>query len=218
MKNKKVFKFISIKILVIFLIFSVILLCIKILKNSKDFSGFQEDIIFFKLFDNANTQDESSKKQNTNKTNYEVSTVPQYRFEVKYENIKLQDINLANTVNYDTLIKEKIAPGTSGNFNLILISTQDIDYQVKFESKNEKPKNLKFFVDGMKQEFNSLEELQQILQGHLYAKEEKIIKINWKWDYENSDIGNRQDTEDSKNIFQYNFEVKVLGKNTLKNS
>ena len=51
MKNKKVFKFISIKILVIFLIFSVILLCIKILKNSKDFSGFQEDIIFFKLFD-----------------------------------------------------------------------------------------------------------------------------------------------------------------------
>ena len=49
MKNKKVFKFISIKMLVIFIILLVILLCIKILKNSNDFSGFQEDIIFFVL-------------------------------------------------------------------------------------------------------------------------------------------------------------------------
>lgn len=212
MKNKKVFKFISIKMLVIFIILLVILLCIKILKNSNDFSGFQEDIIFFKLFNNANTQDESSKKQNTNKTNYEVSTVPQYRFEVKYENIKLQDINLANTVNHDTLIKEKIAPGTRGSFNLILNSTQDIDYQVKFESKNEKPRNLKFCIDNIETEYDSLEELQEKLQGHLYAKEEKIIKINWKWAYENSYIGNKKDTEDSKKILKYNFDIKVLGK------
>ena len=88
----------------------------------------------------------------------------------------------------------------------------DIDYQVKFESKNEKPRNLKFCIDNIETEYDSLEELQEKLQGHLYAKEEKIIKINWKWAYENSYIGNKKDTEDSKKILKYNFDIKVLGK------
>lgn len=212
MKNKNIFNFISkkTKILIVCLIIISIWLYINLIKFPMNFGKVQEDLIFFKVF--GNTKDDNTNEDFTNKENYEVSKIPQYRFDVKYENIKLQDINLLNTVNHDTLIKEKIAPGTKGNFNLILNSTQDIDYQVKFESKNKKPQNLKFYLDNVPMEFNSLEDLQSVLQGHLYANEEKVIKIDWKWDYENSNIGNKQDTEDSKNIFQYNFEVKVLGK------
>ena len=53
-----------------------------------------------------------------------------------------------DTIDKKTLVKEKIAPGTKGHFEIILISNRDINYKVIFENLNEKPQNLVFSIKG----------------------------------------------------------------------
>ena len=80
--------------------------------------------------------------------------------------------------------------------------------------QNEPMKNHTSFKIGGPAEFyikiTSIKELQKILE---FAKKEKIkINIQWYWNFENnkanSDI---QDTEDSKKIKRYQFNLYALG-------
>ena len=124
----------------------------------------------------------------------------------------MKNVNLVDTINPKTLVKERIAPGTQGHFYIILKSNKNSKYNVRFVSKNTKPKNLKFYKENDKKSYNSLEELENELVGSLEPYKDKIIKINWKWEYSMNNIKDLEDTKDGQFIRKYNFNIYVIGK------
>ena len=138
-----------------------------------------------------------------------------YIFKVDLKNIDIKQIDLMKTVDKNTCLNKKIAPGTSGNFNILLDTNKDSKYKIYFQSVNEKPQNLYFkaIKDGKEiAKTQTLEELSEKLDGNIVKKEKIKINIQWYWNFENnkanSDI---QDTEDSKKIKRYQFNLYALG-------
>ena len=210
MKNKKNLYLIIILILCIF-----IFLIIKN-KNNK----FQNDIIFFKSFhlekDKKNSNEynliktlNSNNIINTSNINNEKEKIQQYKFNVSYKNMDFKNINLSNTINKNTLTNGKIAPGTSGSFEILLETNQKIKYEIKFKSKNDKPQNLYFKIEGKDEKYRTLEEMEKDLKGEI--QKSKKITIDWEWEYEGNNIQNIQDTNDGTKIVKYNFTIFALG-------
>lgn len=170
-------------------------------------SYFQDDFIFFKLFGKNNSQTTYEGENNIKLQNTASKKI--YTFEVEYKNTNLKNINLVETIDNKTLINEKIAPGTKGEFALVITANEDVYYQVEFKSKNEKPRNLEFIVNG--NNFKTLEEIQNILQGNINENEVKTITVKWEWKYENNSTQDIQDTKDGIHIKQYNFDICVTG-------
>ena len=198
MKNKKTKIIITLIIVLILIIFFQI----KLLKKVSN-----DDFLFLKLF--------SVSQENSNKNNNEKSNI--YKFNVKYKNTDFKSINLEDTIDRKTLVHEKIAPGTSGRFQIELSSNKKIKYQINLKNETPKPQNL-FFKINIKNrdllESNSLEELEKELQGVIYKNEKVIINFEWYWKFQDkystvtTDI---QDPNDSKNIKQYKFIIQVKG-------
>lgn len=124
------------------------------------------------------------------------------------------NVNLANTYDSSTLVNGKIAPGTSGDFKVVIDATgteTGINYQVKFDNiTGTKPSNLVFTYNNAI--YTSLEELSEGIEGNIPANaENKILslEIGWIWAYETSDEGDIQDTLDGQNISNYNFDVTI---------
>lgn len=193
------------KILKILLILILIILFIKIffskgISNSKTI----EDFLFLKLLGN-NVKVSENIKQEEEK---------EYRLNVNYKNTVFKNINLSETINKQTLIHEKIAPGTRGNFNIVLEANKNSRYKILFNSINEKPQNLKFKANRDNKEIgnaNTLEELQKYLTGYI-RKDEKIdIRIDWYWEFENNEEANKQDTKDAQYIKKYQFDINAIG-------
>lgn len=173
------------KILVLILIFIIILCVLFKITQAKDLN-FQEDLIFFKLFGIENIQEkENSKEENS----YEVKIT-------KGQN-SYQKIDLLQSIDMETLVNEKIAPGTKGSFYVYLTSNADMNYEIKILDKNKSPKNFKFEISEN--------------QGKIEKNKIKKVEVNWEWPYEISKEENVQDTEDGKNIEEYNFEIKATG-------
>ena len=198
MKNK-------IKILKLFII--VILVIIVIIVFNSKINLFQsDDYIFLKIF--QKTIDQSKDTYNTKKEE-------NYVFKVSFKSIDIKQIDLIKTVNKNTYVNEKIAPGTSGSFNILLEANKNSKYKINFISVNEKPQNLHFKALKDEEEIvkaDTLEKLSEKLEGNINKKESIKIEIQWYWDFENnktnSDI---QDTEDSKKIKRYQFNLYALG-------
>jgi hypothetical protein len=150
---------------------------------------------------------ETNTLKSVNQTNQ--SIYPQYFFNVSYKNIDFKDIYISDTINKDTLINEKIAPGTNGTFEILLETDQEINYQIKFESENEKPENLIFRIDGQDRKYKNLEDMEDELKGKI-TKNKNII-IYWEWEYEKSEAQDLQDTKDGENIKKYNFTIYAIG-------
>lgn len=144
-----------------------------------------------------------------------------WSFKVNEKEDQIQTISLKSTINNSSLVSNKIAPGTKGNFQIKLDGTGSevgINYIVRFENESKKPRNLKFLYDN--NVYNSLTELQEVLVGAINADEQNKIKeltIYWQWDYETgkteqeilaSDIA---DTQDAKQISDYTFDIVVSG-------
>lgn len=217
MKNKKKI------ILKLILILILIILFLKIF-FLKGLSNVQkiDDFLFLKLFSNG----ESLPKITQNSENCSIRSEDGkyqkvYNFKIDYKNMDFKSINLAETIDKKTLIYEKIAPGTSGSFNILLDSNQSLKYKIEFNSVNEKPYNLNFRAlknEEMLGEANTLEELSEKLTGYINQNEKINITINWYWNFENkqkqedTDI---QDTKDSENIKKYQFNVHALGEEVL---
>lgn len=182
MRNLRNNRKIIIILIVIFIIILVILYTIAKSKNLK----FQEDVIFFKIFGNVNNV---FQEKNSNK---------QYEIKLKKNKEIYRHIELGDTINRKTLVHEKIAPGTKGNFYIILTSDSQMKYEIKILDKNQKPKN---FV------FNITED-----KGIINAKENKKIEVNWQWDYETNKENDIQDTKDGKQLDKYYFEIYAIGK------
>ena len=188
------------KIIIILLPIIILIIIFSVKFNQKNQF---DDIFFIKVFSKI-----SNSQSDINSNN-------QFQFNIKYKNTKLEAINLMDTADKRTLVHEKIAPGTQGNFSIIMSGNKKSKYSIKFKSLNEKPKNLKFsaFSDGkvLATEKSSLEELSKFLNGELKNNRTKIIIINWYWNYENTENENMQDTEDSKNLKQYQFDIYTQG-------
>ena len=198
MKNKKTKIIITLIIVLILIIFFQI----KLLKKVSN-----DDFLFLKLF--------SDSQENLNKNNNEKSNI--YKFNVKYKNTDFKSINLEDTIDRKTLVHERIAPGTSGKFQIELSSNKKIKYQINLKNETQKPQNLYFKINIKNRdllESNSLEELEKELQGVIYKNEKVIINFEWYWKFQDkystvtTDI---QDTNDSKNIKQYKFIIQVKG-------
>ncbi len=172
----------------------IIILCMTLFQNiKKTKGGFQDELIFFKLFSSVQ------------KTNHH-----QYNFKLEDKKIESKNVKLTDTIDKETLIEEKIAPGTKGNFEILLETNEKIYYQINFESKTDKPQNLKFQIKGKDKKYEKLEDMQSQLQGEI--SENKRIIINWEWKYEENEIKDKQDTKDGQTIGKYYFTIYTIGK------
>ncbi len=150
-----------------------------------------------------------------------IAQVATWNFKVNGQEEQVQTINLQSAYNNATLIENKIAPGTNGNFEIVVDATGSdvgINYTIDFRNEQNKPTNLKFIYNN--KEYNSITELTQVLSGTINSDEEnkrKTFPIQWKWEYEtgktNDEIvaNDRIDTQDAKNISNYTFDVIVSG-------
>ena len=188
----------------------ILIICIFLLiKTTHKSENFQDDIIFFKSFYlyNERTNINLKSKYETNDREF---VLPEYSFNVTYKNTDFKDINLTNTINKNTLINEKIAPGTSGAFEILLETNEKISYEIKFKSKNEKPQNLVFEIKGKDRKYKNLEDMEKELKG-IITKNKKIV-IKWQWQYEKNTTENIQDTKDGEKLKKYNFTILAIGK------
>ena len=196
MKNKK---------LIIFIILLVIMIILFILANKSYISNFfQDDFIFFKIFHNSD-------ENNQIKTNSKYFGNNNYIFDVRYENLQIKNVNLGNTINQKTLVKEKVAPGTQGYFNIIFKANRNSKYNIEFVSKNTKPQNLVFYLENSESKYSSLEELEKLLVGNIKSSTQKLIKINWIWEYSLNNMNDIVDTKDGQSLNKYNFDIYVIG-------
>ena len=176
----------------------------------------QEDLLFFQFLNSRSQSEDISQKEkkimeeNIQKTDVNTHIEKLY-FDVQYKNSKIKALNLTDTVDNQTLVYEKIAPGTSGKFDIVLHSNQNMNYQIAFKSENEKPSNLQFYTLENEKKFDTLEELGENLMGKILENEEKIIPVYWKWGYEANAQQNIQDTLDAKNMREYHFLIYVQG-------
>lgn len=185
----------------VFMVLLITILLIFLWQNiKKQNNETQNDLIFFKLFNIG---------QQNNKKSIEKGEKTVYYFNVSYKNIDFKNINLLDTLDRNTLVREKIAPGTKGSFEIYLETNEKIKYQIKFESKNEKPKNLNFQLEGKDRKYETLEEMEKDLIGEI--SEDKKIIINWEWNYEQNKTQDLQDTKDGENIENYKFTIYAIG-------
>ena len=150
-----------------------------------------------------------------------IAEVATWSFKVNDQKEHIQEIKLASTYNNETLVNNKIAPGTSGNFNIIVDATGSevgIRYNIVFSDEANKPTNLKFIYED--QEYDSIQELENNLSGVINANEEnktKTLNIGWKWDYETGQeeeeiaANDLIDTKDAEKLQNYTFKVSVTG-------
>lgn len=197
-----------------YILITIIFMCIILfIVHFMRYEFLQEDLLFFQFL---NFKNQSESKINTEKDVVEKISEKRINlkivsFYVQYQNRKLKALNLSDTVDNKTLVYEKIAPGTSGRFDILLKSNEDLNYKIAFESKSEKPTNLQFYTSENVKSYHSLEELGEDLTGIILRKEEKTIPVFWKWEYEISEEQDKQDTLESKKIREYNFLIYVQG-------
>ena len=194
----------------IYFIIIILLILYLVLSNIK-ISSSQDEILFLKFLKIGKKQEDLLENEKYMQTNNKNNNIVKYKFNITYKNLKFKNVNLAETINEDTLTYEKIAPGVNGEFEIIIDSNKTMNYKVNFNSINEKPKNLKFSFEEGNIKTDSLEELSKYLAGTILKNTTKVVKINWVWKYENTKEANIQDTKDAKNIENYNFNINVKG-------
>ena len=154
------------------------------------------------------------------------STVAKWSFAGEIFNSKKSSteatISLADTISDSTIKENRIAPGTNGDFTIVVDATGsevDLDYTVELLNETNKPQNLKFsYNDNI---YNSLTELissEDIFVGtiaHDDSEMKKEILVEWEWPYESYDAeGNLLDDIDmldGENISNYEFTLKING-------
>lgn len=201
----------------------LIILFIKIfsLKNMSNLK-IADDFLFLKFFSNGvQASNYVQNREEYLRKNSENKQQKIYSFKIDYKNMNFQSINLSETIDEEKSLYKKIAPGTKGNFSILLDSNQNLKYKIEFNSINEKPRNLNFIALKNGQilgEKNKLEDLSELLTGYINKNEKINITIKWYWNFEseqNQENTDFQDTKDSENIKKYQFKVCALGEEIL---
>lgn len=175
---------------ILILMFIFILIIMYAISQAKDLP-FQDDLIFFKFWNSPKQKIENSEKKSMLETK-------QYEMKVSKNIPSYQKISLFQTVDQKTLVREKIAPGTKGNFEIILTANSTLHYKIERKDQNLKPQNFQIIF-------------QEGTEGEIQEKESKKIRVDWEWQYETSVNQNFQDTKDGETIETYNFEIWVKG-------
>lgn len=154
-----------------------------------------------------------------------IAEIATWDFKVNGQKEEVQTISLGSTYDSSTLVNGKIAPGTEGNFQIIVDATGSdvgIDYNIKFLNETSKPSNLKFYYQD--EEYDSILKLGDVLSGTINADEEnksKTFDIKWKWDYQTGTnemeitANDGVDTYDAERFTNYEFDIIVSGTQVL---
>lgn len=147
--------------------------------------------------------------------------VAKWAFKVNGQSNSITNLALIKTYNPTTLKDNKIAPGTSGKFDIVIDSEGSevgIDYKVEFLNETNKPNNIKFKYEGST--VSNIKELEEFLKGNIPQNAEnkiKIMTIEWEWKYETGktkeeiNMQDAQDTKDGKELQQYQFDIVITG-------
>lgn len=130
-----------------------------------------------------------------------------YIFHVKYNKEELKNINLMDTMQFSKTSTKKIAPGSSGSFQLILISNKNTEVEIEWIHQKRKPENLIFY----EVENDVSKEILGKKRIYLDKEKKKTIKIQWIWKYEVSSKGDQQDVIAAREIQNYSFLIKIIG-------
>ena len=142
-------------------------------------------------------------------------------FKVNGKEDVVQNVNLLSTYHNETLINNKVAPGTSGSFNIVVDATGSevgVDYAIEFLNESQKPQNLIFIYED--KPYTTIQDLEKDLSGIINANDENKIRkvtINWEWQYETGENANEIDqndiidTNNAKQLENYTFDIHVKG-------
>ena len=132
---------------------------------------------------------------------------------------KTLTINFSGTYDASTLVAGKIAPGTSGFFNVALVNTHTetgVDWTIKLNSVTGKPTNLKFYKDS--EHTTEITPGTGTITGQLAAKDSTglTVPIYWAWEYETSEIATNDpfDTTDGEAAKELTIGVDITGVQT----
>ena len=112
-------------------------------------------------------------------------------------------IALNPTVDATTLVNDRIAPGTSGSFNIALVNTNSevgVDFTITLDSITDKPANLKFYKDSS---YNTeLTPGTTTITGQLVAEDSTgvTVPIYWRWEYETNPASTNDPIDTSAGI------------------
>ena len=130
------------------------------------------------------------------------STVAKWSFKVNGQTQTIPDINLGETMDaHSNVADKKLAPGTSGHFDLILDGSGSevaIDYNIKL-AITQKPTNLKFYLDDKYQTPISETDGTLNISGSIALEDVNtpLTKtIYWQWPYETGKTSNEIDKND----------------------
>ena len=130
------------------------------------------------------------------------STVAKWSFKVNEQTQTIPDINLGETMDaHSNVVDKKLAPGTSGHFDLILDGSGSevaIDYNIKL-AITQKPTNLKFYLDDKYQTPISETDGTLNIAGSIALEDvnTSLTKtIYWQWPYETGKTSNEIDKND----------------------
>ena len=184
------------KIIIKIVFFLILILLFVKICFSKDISKLKtiDDFFFVKFFSNG-----------VSTTNHVKNKQKIFSFKIGCNNMNFQSINLSETIDEEKNLYKKIAPGTRGNFNILLNSNQNLKYKIEFNSINEKPQNLKFIAlknGQMIGEKNTLEDLSDLLIGHINKNEKINITIKWYWNFESEENKEYTDMQDTKKFYK----------------
>ena len=130
------------------------------------------------------------------------STVAKWSFKVNGQTQTIPDIELGETMDaHSNVADKKLAPGTSGHFDLILDGSGSevaIDYNIKL-AITQKPTNLKFYLDDKYQTPISETDGTLNIAGSIALEDVNtpLTKtIYWQWPYETGKTSNEIDKND----------------------
>lgn len=196
------------KIIIILIILLIILIWF-LSKSNLNF--FKDDIIFFKNFYSSQGIGENNKEneENQNSQIYNSNSDNVFRISTKKSETRETSLfsNISNEINWNRIIY----PGTKGEFSIQLYGQENLNYQIIFQSKNQKPKNLVFKEKGRDNYYETLEALGETLTGNIEKGEMKEVTIEWQWQYETNENGDMQDTKDGNELKEYNFLIIARG-------
>ena len=128
-------------------------------------------------------------------------------------------IALNPTVDATTLVNGKIAPGTTGSFNIALVNTNSevgVDFSIALDSISNKPTNLKFYKDSSYT--TELTPGTSTVTGQLTAGDSTgvTVPIYWRWEYETNAISTNDpiDTQDGEAARTLTIGVTITGVQT----
>ena len=122
-------------------------------------------------------------------------TVAKWAFASENQNPNFTvNIDLPATVHTSTLVDGKIAPGTSGSFDIELSNLQSevgVDFTIAFTGTSNVPKNLVF-----KQGTTVIDPTNGTITGHIARGEESKVPLTWEWAYYTNATDDGEDTTD----------------------